>query len=673
MEHSYLAWILLVAPLAAAIAILLRWYRDPGMAMFASVGSSVICFVVAIVVAFFNLPEPEPWTWFFLPGSNESPAVNIEIGMVFDALSKGMLLVVTGVGMLVHIYSCGYMKNDPGRGRFFGGLSIFMFSMTGIVISTNLIEMFFFWEGVGLSSYLLIGFWFTKESAAAAANKAFVCNRLADFGFMIGILTYWLLAGTVSITPGALAVYQPVTSLPQIATTLTSIPHRAHALPQIGSTLSALEHQMHPGPPIEVRHEGGVPASAPLLFVMVFGLFMGCVGKSAMFPFHVWLPDAMEGPTPVSALIHAATMVAAGVYMLCRVYPLLVLSPAGMFVIASTGCFTAIFAAVIAVQQNDIKRILAYSTLSQLGYMVMAVGCGGPDAAMFHLTTHAFFKALLFLGAGSVIHALHDEQDIWKMGGLGKKIPLTFYTFGIGMLALSGLYPLAGCWSKDYILEVADAYGPIYYWVGVFTAFLTAFYMTRLVVVAFLGHARSQAAEHPHESPGVMTTPLIVLSVLSVVGGFIGIGTYYTGWFEGLLQMIGVKPAAALATGSMLPSWLAPLFSIPTLFVVAGLASAYFLYIGKDKDPLHIEFLARKFYIDEFYMRSLVGGQQLVAIVFNWVDSWILEGLIIRGAAYVSVGFGELFRLFQTGSLQTYALIFSLGGVLVVYFTLFAH
>jgi NADH-quinone oxidoreductase subunit L len=650
----YLAWILLVAPLAASIAILLRWYRDEESAMFASVGSAALCFVIALDVAFGGLPAPEPWTWISLPGSSESPGVNVEVGMIFDALSKGMLLIVTGVGLLVHIFSVGYMKGDPSRGRFFGGLSIFMFSMTGIVLATNLIELFFFWEGVGLSSYLLIGFWFTKESAAAAANKAFICNRLADFGFMIGILTYWLLSGTVSITPDAVAHFHPAASMPQV-----------------GSTLSAVQQVMHHGPSFQARHAGGVAGSSFLLAIMVLGLFSGCVGKSAMFPFHVWLPDAMEGPTPVSALIHAATMVAAGVYMLCRVYPLLILSPFGMFVIASIGCFTAIFAALIAVQQNDIKRILAYSTLSQLGYMVMAVGCGGPDAAMFHLSTHAFFKALLFLAAGSVIHSLHDEQDIWKMGGLAKKIPLTYYTFGIGTLALIGCPPFAGFWSKDYILETAYAYGPIFYWVGVITAALTAFYMTRLMVVAFLGEARSPAAEHPHESPHVMTVPLILLAILSALGGFIGIKSYYHDWLASVLLVVGPTPtlpvAAPAETGGF-PDWVVPL-----AFVFAGVVAAWHLYRDRKTDPLHIQFLARKFYFDEIYQRNLVGGQDLTGRVFNWIDSWILEGFIIRGAAYLSVGVGEILRLFQTGSLQTYALIFSLGGVVLIYFTLFAH
>ncbi len=654
-EH-YLAWILLAFPLLVSIAILVRWHRDEESAMFASVGSAAVCFAVALAVAFGGLPAPEPWTWISLPDSSVSPGLEIQVGMIFDALSKGMLLVVTGVGLLVHIFSIGYMKGDPGRARFFGGLSIFMFSMTGIVLATNLIELFFFWEGVGLSSYLLIGFWFTKETAAAAANKAFICNRLADFGFMIGILTYWLLSGTVSITPDAVAGYHP-----------------GIMLPQVGSTLTAVEHAIYHGPPIHVRHGGAVPASVFLLYIMVVGLFAGCVGKSAMFPFHVWLPDAMEGPTPVSALIHAATMVAAGVYMLCRVYPLLILSPAGMFLIASIGSFTSIFAALIAIQQNDIKRILAYSTLSQLGYMVMAVGCGGPDAAMFHLTTHAFFKALLFLAAGSVIHSLHDEQDIWKMGGLWKKIPLTYYTFGIGMLALIGFPPFAGFFSKDYVLEVAQADHPFFYWVGVLTAFLTAFYMTRLVVVAFFGTPRTPAAEHPHESPKVMTIPLILRAILSVLGGWaLGIKVYYHDWFVGVLSAIGQTPSGAEAMAPSesagLPGWV-----VPFTFVLVGVLAAWQLYRGRNRDPLHIQFLARKFYCDEIYERGLVEGQDMSARVFNWFDSWILEGLIIRGAAYLSVGFGEILRLFQTGSLQAYAFIFSLGGIVLIYFTLFSH
>jgi NADH-quinone oxidoreductase subunit L len=649
---SGIAWWLLILPLVSAVATLVYLHRKPSMAIFASVGSAALCFLIALAVAADAVTEPTPWMWMSFAN------LHIEIGMIFDSLSRGMLLVVTGVGLLVHIFSIGYMAHDKAKARFFGGLSIFMFSMTGIVLATNLIMMFFFWEGVGLSSYLLIGFWFERESAAAAANKAFVCNRLADFGFMIGILTLWAMMGSVSVRPTDFnAAYFHTTATRPAATTLVQSAHPVGA----DTTL--------------IRPAGsmGVNEKSPwLVTVMVLGLFLGCMGKSAMFPFHVWLPDAMEGPTPVSALIHAATMVAAGVYMLCRVYPLLILSPVGMEFIAAIGCFTAIFAALIAVQQNDIKRILAYSTLSQLGYMVMAVGCGGPAAAMFHLTTHAFFKALLFLAAGSVIHALNDEQDIWKMGGLARKIPLTFWTFLIGMLALSGFPFLSGFFSKDLILAVAYQAHPLCYWVGVFTAFLTAFYMTRLVVVAFLGPARTPAAEHPHESPTVMTVPLLILAVFSVIGGFIGIGTFYHLWSIDQLRLTG--QGSPDGTGAALPELPWFLGSVmPLVMVFGGFLLGFQLYRRAERDPLHLPALAHKFYIDEFYDRSLVGGQQVFARTLSWIDSWILDGFLLRGAAYLSVGVGELLKLVQTGNLQTYAFILSVGGGLLIYFTLFGH
>jgi NADH-quinone oxidoreductase subunit L len=647
---SGIAWWLLILPLVSAVATLVYLHRKPSMAIFASVGSAALCFLIALVVAFGAVPEPTPWEWMSFP------TLQIEFGMIFDSLSRGMLLVVTGVGLLVHIFSIGYMAHDKSRARFFGGLSIFMFSMTGIVVATNLIMMFFFWEGVGLSSYLLIGFWFERESAAAAANKAFVCNRLADFGFMVGILSLWAMMGTVSVRP---------TDLQEIYL------HANGAEAAVSSAAPALAGVTSTRTPPLLYHSGGVmEVSSILTTVMVIGLFLGCMGKSAMFPFHVWLPDAMEGPTPVSALIHAATMVAAGVYMLCRVYPLLLLSPAGMDFIAAIGCFTAIFAALIAIQQNDIKRILAYSTLSQLGYMVMAVGCKGPAAAMFHLTTHAFFKALLFLAAGAVIHALGDEQDIWKMGGLARKIPLVFWTFLIGMLALSGFPGLSGFFSKDLVLAVAYGTHPLCYWVGVFTAFLTAFYMTRLVMVAFFGRARTTAAEHPHDTPDVMNVPLVILAVLSVVGGFVGISPYYQAWSLDQLRITGQissggsdlpLPELSFALGTV----------VPLVMVFGGLLLGFVLYRKAERDPLHISVLAHKFYFDEFYDRNLVGGQQVFARVLNWIDAWILDGFILRGAAYLSAGVGELLKLVQTGSLQTYAFVLSLGGGLLIYFTLF--
>ncbi len=492
-----------------------------------------------------------------------------------------------------------------------------------------------------------------RKAPRRAANKAFVCNRLADFGFMIGILTFWSVMGTVSVKSADLAQAYHSAYMPAVGSILTPEEIAANHLPSITS------HQgfVRPRPSFFSSWSSASSAAA--------SANRPCSRSTS------GCPTRWKAPTPVSALIHAATMVAAGVYMLCRVYPLLLLSNVGMSVIAVVGCFTAIFAALIAVQQNDIKRILAYSTLSQLGYMVMAVGCGAPDAAMFHLTTHAFFKALLFLAAGSVIHALHDEQDIWKMGGLYNKIPLTFTTFAIGMLALSGLPPFAGFFSKDYLLSIAYARGSGFYWVGVITAALTAFYMTRLVVVAFFGPARTHAAEHPHESPKVMTIPLILLATLSVIGGWqfgdIGIKGFYNDWAAGVTTATGqFEPIAAHAeAGVFLES------IVPGAFVLLGLGLAVYLYWNVETDPLDIRVLANKFYFDEFYDRSIVGGQQLAARFLNWIDAWILDGLIIRGSAYVTFGVGEVLRLFQTGSLQGYAYLFSLGGIILIYFTLF--
>jgi NADH-quinone oxidoreductase subunit L len=443
MKLELLPWIILFLPLLSAAVITLFTLRCRTTSSLISIGAIVAGFVLTIVFIAANSFHPEVaesvQNWLTI-GS-----LHIDFGLKLDALSMMMLLIVTGVGGAIHIYSFGYMHEDRGMARFFAFMSLFTFSMLGIVLSNNFLMMFIFWELVGVSSYLLIGFWFEKPSAADAAKKAFITNRLGDFGFLLGILMVWTLLGSLNFD-----------TLKQ-------------SLDSGSATL------------------GTMATIAGLL------IFCGAAGKSAQFPLHVWLADAMEGPTPVSALIHAATMVAAGVYMLCRSYFLF--DPAAHEIIAYIGGFTALLAALIAIQQNDIKRILAYSTLSQLGYMVMAFGLNGSTPAMFHLTTHAFFKALLFLGAGSVIHALHEEQDIWKMGALSKKMPITFVTFLIGTLALCGVPPFSGFFSKDSILAQAlDQKNYILFSVGVFVAALTTFYMFRLFFVAFVAGGDVRAA-----------------------------------------------------------------------------------------------------------------------------------------------------------------------------------
>src|SRR5208337_2069420 len=511
-----------------------------------------------------------------------------------------------------------------GFPRYFACLSLFTFSMLGIVLATNFLELFIFWELVGVSSYLLIGFWFERPAAADAGKKAFITTRLGDFGFLLGILTVWATFGSLRFN-------------------------------RIEEALAANPQAL-----------GALATTAGLL------VFCGAMGKSAQFPLHVWLPDAMEGPTPVSALIHAATMVAAGVYMLCRVFFLLdVPGSHALEVIAWIGGFTALLSAVIAIQQNDIKRILAYSTLSQLGYMVMAVGLGGPTPAMFHLTTHAFFKALLFLGAGSVIITLHHEQDIWKMGGLRKKMPVTFWTFLFGTLALCGVPPFSGFYSKDSILAQAleQRNYPLFA-LGVVVAGLTTFYMFRLFYVAFVGKPRTEAAGHAHESPAVMTWPLIVLAVFAVIGGIIPISEIYTSQFTG-----GI-PGATLVQ-RMLEPLHAPIPMLGGLVMVAiGWFGAWMLYRNAATDPLPAKLgglataMKNRFYFDEIYEATFIRAHDFIAAMMDWIDRWIVDWFclgLVRGGTDFS---GRALRLVQTGNLQTYAFLFVLGVAVMLWLVL---
>ena len=520
--------------------------------------------------------------------------LEIDIGLQIDRLSKLMLCVVTGVGSLIHIFSLGYMKEDRDFPRYFAFLSLFIFSMLGIVLADNFVMMFIFWELVGISSYLLIGFWFEKPSAADAAKKAFLTNRVGDFGFLIGILMVWTVFDSISFAT------------------------------------------------IEYKVETGMAISGLAGFL----IFCGAMGKSAQFPLHVWLPDAMEGPTPVSALIHAATMVAAGVYMLCRVF-FLIDGTWAMEAIAWIGGLTALMAALMAVQQDDIKRILAYSTLSQLGYMVMAVGLGSSDAAMFHLTTHASFKALLFLGAGSVIVALHHEQDIWKMGGLRDRMPKTYWTFLIGTMALCGVPLFSGFFSKEAILAVALENNILLFLVAVLVALLTTFYMTRLFIVAFMGKPRSSHAEQAKESPAVMTVPLLVLAVPSVLAG------YFNAHAPNPLVL-----AASLVV------------------VVFGMLVANSVYSGAKADPIpsKLGLLAKavrnRFWFDEVYQWFIDKVQENLAKLADAIDRWVIAGLLVRGTHGTTELAGRVLRLAQTGNLQTYAFWFAAGMTALLIFTL---
>jgi len=591
-------WFILIAPLVSAVLIQLFTRKHPSLSAMLSVTSVCFTFVAAIFVFIgpdATRPNEIPWLDF-------GPAFRVPIGLTVDHLSKVMLVIVTGVGSLVHIYSLVYMDGDESEGRYFGNLSLFMFSMLGIVLANNFAMMFIFWELVGVSSYLLIGQWFTRDAAAAAANKAFITNRIGDFGFMLGILMIWSASGTL--------VFSEMQA----------------ALPTL--TLSA-----------------GFLTTAVLL------IFCGAVGKSAQVPLHVWLPDAMEGPTPVSALIHAATMVAAGVYMLARVSFLIAPTPDAQMVIAGIGAITALFAALVATQQDDIKRILAYSTLSQLGYMVMAIGLKAPGAAMFHLFTHAFFKALLFLGAGAIIHALHHEQDIWKMGGLGKRMKWTCYTFAAGTLALTGCPFFSGFFSKDTILVAAYEKNVVWFFVpALLTAFLTAFYMTRLYVVVFFGKARTDAAKHGHDGPPAMTGPLLILAVLAVFSGY--------------------KTGAYFIAGPEEPiNWIVTILAVSAF--AGGIVSGYVLYKGQSTDPIIIPPLKNKLYIDELYAALIAGSQDLLASIAGWFDKWILDGVIVRGLSGGAWGLGFVLRFFQFGNLQAYTFLFGVGVVAMIYLLVF--
>jgi len=563
-----------------------------------------------------------------------------DFAFYLDQLSLVMLLVVTGVGFLIHVYSVGYMSDDPSYYRFFTYLNLFMFFMLTLILADNYLMMFVGWEGVGLASYLLIGFWFTKDSAASAGKKAFIVNRIGDFGFLIGLFLIIQHFGSLNCTD----VFAKVAPL-------------------------------------------GVESSGPgLLTAIGILLMVGACGKSAQIPLYVWLPDAMEGPTPVSALIHAATMVTAGVYMVARSHVIFERAPIALTVVAIIGTLTALFAATIGITQTDIKKVLAYSTVSQLGYMFVACGVGAFSAGIFHLMTHAFFKGLLFLGAGSVIHAVGGEQDMRKMGGLKTYIPTTFTVMLIATAAIAGIPPLAGFWSKDEILWKAFEANPAYWVIGAITAFITSFYMFRLLFMTFWGdykgiqvddhghaHAAHAHGDHghgePHESPMVMLAPLMVLALLSLVGGLVGI---HHGFGHFLEPVFGEFPQA-VTEGSGNTEWL--LMGISVLFSFGGLALAYILYVSKPYLPEKIstslgsfyDAVVNKYYVDEIYaklfVKPLVDGSN--SILWQGVDRKVIDDSV-NNAADSARHVSDEVRHMQSGNLRSYAGWIAAGAAVLI-------
>jgi len=615
-------WLIIALPLAGAVFLHFfgRYLKEPLSGWLASAAiAGSFAFAVAAAMPFFQGGEHSEtlplWEWM--------PAIGANLEILWDPLSALMTLIVTGVGLLIHVFAIGYMHGDERFPRFFTNLNLFAASMLTLVLAGNYAMLFLGWELVGLCSYLLIGFWYTRVGPPPAAKKAFVVNRIGDFGLMVGLMIVFTSFGTLSYS---------------------GIFERA------GAELTT-----------------GMATAVGLLFLV------GAAGKSAQIPLYVWLPDAMEGPTPVSALIHAATMVTAGVYLIARSAAIYELSVVAQVTVATVGALTALWAASIALAQRDIKKVLAYSTVSQLGYMFLAVGTTAYVAGIFHLMTHAFFKALLFLGAGSVIHAMSDEQDMHKMGGLLKRMPVTAWTMAVATMAIAGIPPLAGFWSKDEILGSAFARGgwfSVLWVVGLITALLTAFYMTRQWVMVFLGEPRWDQGKHPHESPGVMTVPLIVLAVLSVVGGLINTPFRLTleHFLEPAFEMVSMQhPPEGWAMFALLAG-------LSVLAGLAGVAAAVLTYRQPEQgwrgfesgfEPLWGTW-EEAYHVDDLYGRLIVapGRRAAEAAAFE-IDLPVIDGAV-NGVARVVRGLGDWARPFQTGFVRNYGALLLAGTVTVV-------
>ena len=624
-----LAWLIPAFPLAGFLLILLfgRKLGEPGAGVLATL-APVASFIVGAGVYFDLLSRESEKRHHVIHLFDWVPVGSLKIDMAWlvDPLSVTMLLFITGIGSLIHLYAIGYMHGDPKFPKFFMYLNLFVFSMLMLVLGENLLVTFLGWEGVGACSYFLISFWHNRDSAATAGKKAFVTNRVGDWGMMVAMFLAFSAVGSLSY--------------------------------------DALNHAAHEGKLAAVTATG-----------IALMLFVGACGKSAQLPLYLWLPDAMEGPTPVSALIHAATMVTSGVFLLTRMAPVLHEAyPWSMDVIATVGALTALFAATIAVAQTDIKKVLAYSTVSQLGFMFLAIGSGAYVAAIFHMVTHAFFKALLFLGSGSVIHGMHHEQDMRRMGALRKAMPITAFTFIIGWLAIAGVPPFAGFWSKDEILLYAFANNRALYLVGVITALLTAYYMTRQVIMVFYGQARwhDHAEEHgahgdhtPHESPWTMLTPLVVLSVLSVIGGGMQLPfSTSTHWLEKWLEPVVHEAEANIKkTWAYDNKWL--LLGLAVLIAATGIAAAIAVYSKGKAKPIEPQLLADGWRYDAT-VSAIVGGPGRVGFqALADFDAKVVDGAVV-GTGRSVLSLSSLARRAQNGLVRSYAAIIGLGAVLLL-------
>lgn len=619
-------------PLVGFLIVGIFWPYFKGKGHYIALPLVIGSWAIATMEFFKSFTDPPQIT--FVYDWIRSGHLDIGISLQYDHLAAIMLFMVTTVAMLVHLYTVGYMHGDSGYDRFFSYISLFTFSMIMLVLSDNLVEMFIFWEAVGLCSYLLIVHWYERRPSWLAANKAFIMNRVGDFGFLLGIFLTYTVFGSV----------------------------------RFADIFPAVSAHLHQTVNIASAFNGSV--NIPVLDLIALLLFLGAVGKSAQIPLHPWLPDAMEGPTPISALIHAATMVTAGVFMIARMNPLYNAAPMALHVVAWTGALTAIVAATIALTQPDIKKIIAYSTMSQLGYMVMVCGLGGYGAGIFHLLTHGAFKALLFLGAGSVIHSLSGEQDVFRMGGLRKYVGLTFVTMLIGSLALSGIPPFAGYYSKDLILVTAYQQGPfgqMLWLIGVLTAVLTAFYSFRLLFLVFWGKERfhsegSGHAVHPHESPLTMTIPLVLLSIAAIVAGWAG---EHYGVLEYLAQELPL-PKGNPAAGSLSEDALKGLsiavgvFGIFVAWAFYGRASTIPASLAKGF-PFFYKISLFKWYFDELYDLVFVRTSFLIGRLF-WqeLDKGVIDG-IVNGVAAFFRNSGLGLRRYQTGQLQNYAMVMAIG------------